>query len=198
LTIFLWLYAKGFQEKTGRIIPVWVIAPFLIIVLPLLSYFYAGEPLEWNYPELKGFNFSGGVRIIPEFIALLLGLVLYTAAFIGEIVRAGVQGVARGQLEAALSLGLPRSRAMKLVVLPQALRLIIPPLSSEYLNLTKHSSLAVAIGYPDFFTVAGTINNQTGQAVEVIIITMGVYLSISLVTSVSMNIYNARKRLVGQ
>jgi general L-amino acid transport system permease protein len=168
----------------------------LIIGAPVLVFFLMGQPLSWSYPQLAGFNFMGGTTVIPEFVALLLGLTLYTAAFIAEIVRAGIQAVARGQMEAAQALGLQRNKAMRLVVLPQALRVIIPPLTSQYLNLTKNSSLAVAIGYPDLFTVAGTINSQTGQAIEVIAITMAVYLFLSLVTSMLMNWYNARIALV--
>jgi general L-amino acid transport system permease protein len=196
LSFILWRFARNLQAKTGRILPVWQISLLLIIALPLITYYLLGEPLEWNYPELAGFNFTGGTRIIPEFVALLLGLTLYTAAFIAEIVRSGIQAVQRGQAEAALALGLSRNKTTRLIVLPQALRLIIPPLTSQYLNLTKNSSLAVAIGYPDLFTVAGTINNQTGQAIEVIVLTMGVYLTLSLLTSAVMNAFNARFALV--
>ena len=149
-----------------------------------------------SVPELQGFNFAGGFAISPEFAALLVGLATYTAAFIAEIVRAGIQAVDRGQNEAAHALGLTRAQATRLVILPQALRVIVPPMTSQYLNLTKNSSLAVAIGYPDFFNIAGTINNQTGQAVEVVAITMGVYLTLSLITSYFMNWYNARMALV--
>jgi general L-amino acid transport system permease protein len=156
-----------------------------------------GWPLRFERPELRGFNFVGGIRLIPEFIALLLGLTIYTAAFIAEIVRAGILAVPRGQTEAAAALGLSRGLALRLVVVPQALRVIVPPLTNQYLNLTKNSSLAVAIGYPDLFAVfAGTALNQTGQAIEIIAITMAVYLSISLLTSAFMNWYNARIALV--
>jgi len=141
---------------------------------------------------LRGFNFVGGIRLIPEFLALLLALSLYTAAFIAEIVRAGIAAIPRGQTEAALALGLPRSLMLRLVVVPQALRVIVPPLTNQYLNLTKNSSLAIAIGYPDLFAVfAGTALNQTGQAIEIIGITMAVYLLMSLLTSALMNWYNA-------
>jgi len=149
-------------------------------------------PLPGSAPLLEGFNFSGGLAITPEFAALLAGLVTYTAAFIAEIVRAGVLSVSRGQFEAAYALGLTRRLAMRHVVLPQALRVIVPPLTSQYLNLTKNSSLAVAIGYPDLVSIANTIINQTGQAIEGIAIIMAVYLTISLSISAFMNWYNAR------
>jgi general L-amino acid transport system permease protein len=139
------------------------------------------------------FNISGGIEILPEFIALLFGLAIYTAAFIAEAVRAGILAVAKGQSEAALALGLRPSLALRLIVIPQAMRVIIPPLTNQYLNLTKNSSLAVAIGYPDFVQIfTGTVLNQTGQAVEIVLLTMAVYLAISLVTSLAMNVYNAR------
>jgi general L-amino acid transport system permease protein len=196
LSFILWRFSRNLQARTGRILPVWRPTLLLIVGLPLLVYYLLGKPVEWNYPELAGFNFAGGTRVIPEFVALLLGLVLYTAAFIAEIVRAGIQAVHKGQAEAALALGLSRNRTTRLIVLPQALRVIIPPLTSQYLNLIKNSSLAVAIGYPDLFTVAGTINNQTGQVIEVIVLTMGVYLTLSLLTSAVMNFINARFALV--
>ncbi|MCS6892474.1 MAG: ABC transporter permease subunit [Rhodovarius sp.] len=157
--------------------------------LPVLAAAIFGAP-RWDWPQLAGFNFEGGVTLSPEFFALLLGLVLYTAAFVAEIVRAGIQAVPKGQWEAARALGLPRGRIMRLVILPQALRVIIPPLTSQYLNLTKNSSLAVVIGYPDLVSVSNTSINQTGQAVEVILIFMTVYLLISLFTSLLMNLYN--------
>ena len=159
----------------------------------------AGMPFTLDVPALRGFNFRGGITVIPEFVALLLALSLYTAAFIAEIVRAGIQSVYRGQREAAAALGLSDSQSLKLVVIPQALRVIIPPLTSQYLNLTKNSSLAVAIAYPDIVSVfAGTTLVQVGQAVEIIFITMMIYLSLSLLTSWGMNRYNARIALVGQ
>jgi general L-amino acid transport system permease protein len=154
-------------------------------------------PLPGSTPQLTGFNFSGGASLSPEFAALLLGLVTYTAAFIGEIVRAGILSVHRGQIEAAYSLGLARRAAMRFVILPQALRLIVPPMTSQYLNLTKNSSLAVAIGYPDLVSIANTTINQTGQAIEGIAIIMGVYLTISLSISAFMNRYNRRVALRG-
>jgi general L-amino acid transport system permease protein len=156
-----------------------------------------GWPIGVDLPQLRGFNFAGGMRVGPEFVALLVGLVTYTAAFIAEIVRAGIISVSRGQTEAAYSLGLRPGPTLRLVIIPQALRVIIPPLTSQYLNLTKNSSLAVAVGYPDLVAVfAGTTLNQTGQAIEIIAVTMAVYLVISLITSALMNWYNARVRLV--
>ena len=153
--------------------------------------------MSFDFPELKGFNFVGGAQIKPEFIALLLGLSLYTATYIGEIVRAGILAVAHGQTEASYALGLRPGTTLRLVVIPQAMRVIIPPLTSQYLNLTKNSSLAVAVGYPDLVSVfSGTVLNQTGQAVEVIFITMLVYLAISLATSAFMNWFNDRVALV--
>ena len=153
-------------------------------------------PVRANVPELSGLNFRGGLRLTPEFAALLFGLVIYTGAFIAEIVRAGIQAVSRGQMEAARSLGLTTGQALRLVVFPQALRIMVPPVTSQYLNLAKNSSLAIAIGFPDLFSVAGTIFNQTGAAIEIITIMMLSYLSISLFTSLLMNIYNKRIQLV--
>jgi general L-amino acid transport system permease protein len=167
------------------------------VLLPLAVYFATGRPVSFVYPELAGFNLRGGIQIFPEFVALLLGLTTYTAGFIAEVVRAGILAVSKGQTEAANALGLRAGPTLKLVVIPQAMRVIIPPLTSNYLNLTKNSSLAVAIGYPDLVQVfTGTVLNQTGQAVEVVAITMAVYLTISLVTSLFMNIYNRRMALV--
>jgi general L-amino acid transport system permease protein len=153
-------------------------------------------PLTPDMPELKGLNFSGGLRLTPEFAALLFGLVIYTGAFIAEIVRAGIQAVSKGQVEAARSLGLTSGQTLRLVVFPQALRIMVPPVTSQYLNLAKNSSLAIGIGYPDLFSIAGTTFNQTGAAIEIITIMMLSYLSISLFTSLVMNIYNARIQLV--
>ena len=154
-------------------------------------------PTPWSTPVLSGFNFAGGASLSPEFAALLVGLVTYTAAFIGEIVRAGVLSVGRGQVDAAYSMGLTRGRALRFVVLPQALRLIVPPLTSQYLNLAKNSSLAVAIGYPDLVSIANTTMNQTGQAIEGVAIIMAVFLTISLSISAFMNWYNRRVALKG-
>ncbi|CAH1671390.1 MULTISPECIES: amino acid ABC transporter permease [unclassified Chelatococcus] len=190
-------WAHRQQLATGRQYPVIRIAIGLIIGLPLVIYFLIGQPLTFNYPELRGFNFAGGIQVFPEFVALLIGLATYTAAFIAEIVRAGILSVSRGQTEAAYALGLHSSPTLRLVVIPQAMRVIIPPLTNQYLNLVKNSSLAVAIGYPDLVQVfMGTVLNQTGQAVEVIAITMAVYLAISVVTSLLMNIYNRRMAIV--
>lgn len=185
-------WAKRRQERTGRRFPALWGGLGLIIGLPLVAAWAAGLPISFERPELRGFNFVGGFRLIPEFVALLLALSLYTAAFIAEIVRAGIAAIPRGQMEAALALGLARGLMLRLVVVPQALRVIVPPLTNQYLNLTKNSSLAIAIGYPDLFAVfAGTTLNQTGQAIEIIGITMAVYLFMSLLTSVLMNWYNA-------
>jgi general L-amino acid transport system permease protein len=182
---------------TGQQFPVLWTSLALLIGLPLLVHLMLGSPLAFEYPELKGFNFQGGMVLQPEFLALLLGLSIYTASYIAEIVRAGIQGVSKGQKEAALAIGLTQGQSLRLVVIPQAMRIIIPPLTSQFLNLTKNSSLAVAIGYPDLVSVwSGTVLNQTGQAVEVILVTMCVFLAISLVTSAFMNWFNRRMALV--
>ena len=189
--VVLAVWARRRQAATGRIFPVLPIAVVLIPGLPLLGYFLTGGPVSWDIPSLGGFNFRGGITAIPELGALLLALTLYTASFIAEIVRSGIVSVNKGQTEAALALGLPARRVLRLVVIPQALRVIIPPLTSQYLNLTKNSSLAVAIGYPDLVNVfMGTTLNQTGQAVEIVAMTMAVYLTISLAISLLMNLYN--------
>jgi general L-amino acid transport system permease protein len=186
-------YARKQLFERGRRITIWPYVLGLLIGLPLLTALAFGAPVTFEIPVLKGFNFSGGARVIPEFVALLLALSLYTAAFIAEIVRAGIQSVHKGQMEAGASLGLSRGSTLRLIVVPQALRVILPPLTNQYLNLTKNSSLAVAIGYPDLVSVfAGTTLSQTGQAIEIIAITMGVYLLISLVTSAIMSFYGWR------
>ncbi|QFT09658.1 amino acid ABC transporter permease [Vibrio sp. THAF190c] len=196
-TIIINIWANNKQRLTGQQTPMGRIALGLIVVLPIIVYFIMGMPISAEYPALKGFNFKGGISIIPELAALMLALSIYTASFIAEIVRSGINAVSHGQTEAAMSLGLPRSRTLKLVIIPQALRIIIPPLTSQYLNLTKNSSLAMAIGYPDLVSVfAGTTLNQTGQAIEIIAMTMGVYLTLSLLTSALMNIYNRKVALV--
>ncbi|EKN4606542.1 amino acid ABC transporter permease [Vibrio parahaemolyticus] len=196
-TISISIWARNKQRLTGQQTPMGRIGLGLLVGLPLLVYFVSGMPISLEYPELKGFNFKGGISIIPELAALLLALSVYTAAFIAEIVRSGINAVSHGQTEAAMSLGLPRAKTLKLVVVPQALRIIIPPLTSQYLNLTKNSSLAMAIGYPDLVSVfAGTTLNQTGQAIEIIAMTMGVYLTLSLLTSALMNLYNRKVALV--
>jgi general L-amino acid transport system permease protein len=190
-------WAKRRQARTGQQLPVLWAGAAAILALPLVALLATDFPIGFEKPELRGFNFVGGVRLIPEFVALLFALTTYTAAFIAEIVRAGVLAVPRGQTEAALALGLRRGSTLRLVVVPQALRVIVPPLTNQYLNLTKNSSLAVAVGYPDLFAVfAGTTLHQTGQAIEIIAITMAVYLAISLATSALMNWYNARIRAV--
>ncbi|MDA0224598.1 MAG: amino acid ABC transporter permease [Proteobacteria bacterium] len=190
------VWARVRQEKTGQQFHSFWVGLGIVLGLPLIIFVGAGAPLELNVPKLAGFNFQGGMTLTPEFAALLTGLVLYTAGFIAEIVRAGILAVHDGQTEAALALGLHKNRVMRLVVLPQALRVIIPPLTSQYLNLTKNSSLAVAIGYPDMVSIANTAINQTGQAIEGIGIIMAVYLSISLSISAFMNWYNKRIALV--
>ncbi|HLH97831.1 MAG TPA: amino acid ABC transporter permease [Xanthobacteraceae bacterium] len=195
-TAALGLWARRVRERTGRQNPVFWPGLALILALPLATFLAAGMPMEVDLPHLAGFNFVGGSRIIPEFVALLVALSIYTASFIAEVVRAGILAVPRGQSEAGLALGLNERQVLRLIVLPQALRIIVPPLTNQYLNLTKNSSLAVAIGYPDLFAVfAGTTLNQTGQAIEIIAITMGVYLSLSLATSLAMNWYNSRVQL---
>jgi general L-amino acid transport system permease protein len=193
---FLHRWAKSRQEKTGEIFPIFTAAIGIIICFPAVTWLVAGAPNTISVPELVGFNFRGGLNISPEFGALLLGLVLYTAAFVAEIVRAGIQAIGKGQTEAAMAIGLRPGQILKLVILPQALRVIIPPLTSQMLNLTKNSSLAVAIGFPDFVSVASTTINQTGQAIEGISLIMIVYLCFSLLTSLFMNWYNKKMALV--
>lgn len=191
------IWARRRQERTGEQAPVFWVMLALIIALPLVVFALSGFPLKFNYPTAGRFNITGGIEVLPEFGALLFGLSIYTAAFIAEVVRAGILAVSRGQIEAAYSLGLRPRPTLRLIVVPQAMRVIVPPLTSQYLNLIKNSSLAVAIGYPDLVQVfTGTVLNQTGQAVEVVAITMLVYLTISLATSLAMNIYNRRVALV--
>jgi general L-amino acid transport system permease protein len=186
-------YARKQLFDSGRLVRIWPYVIGLLIGLPLLASLLFGKPVTFEFPVLRGFNFAGGSRVIPEFVALTLALSTYTAAFIAEIVRAGIQSVHKGQMEAGASLGLSRGSTLRLIVVPQALRVILPPLTNQYLNLTKNSSLAVAIGYPDLVSVfAGTALSQTGQAIEIISITMGVYLLISLVTSAIMSFYGWR------
>lgn len=189
-------WAKKRQENTGRPFPVFYVSTAILLMLPLATWWLAGAPTKMSIPELKGFNFQGGMTFSPEFSALLLGLVLYTAAFVAEIVRAGIQAVGRGQLEAAKAIGLKPGQVLRLVILPQALRVIIPPLTSQMLNLAKNSTLAVAIGFPDFVSVANTTINQTGQAIEGVALIMIVYLCFSLGTSAFMNWYNKKMALV--
>ncbi|WP_459616801.1 amino acid ABC transporter permease [Bordetella sp. 2513F-2] len=189
-------WARKRHAQTGHLFPLgrWVL--ILLVGLPVLGWLLSGMSLTLDMPVLKGFNFAGGLTLSPEFAALLAGLVIYTSAFVAEVVRSGVQAVSHGQWEAASSLGLRRGLVLRLVVLPQALRVIIPPMTSQYLNLTKNSSLAVAIGYPDIVSVVNTTLNQTGQAIEGILIIMAAYLTVSLSISVFMNWYNKRIALV--
>lgn len=195
-SLYLGHWAKKRQAVTGRLFPVMRGALAMLIVFPIVGWLVSGASLTLDMPELKGFNFVGGISVSPEFFALLAGLVIYTSAFVAEVVRSGVQSVSSGQWEAAGSLGLKRSKILRLVVLPQALRVIIPPMTSQYLNLTKNSSLAVAIGYPDIVSIVNTTLNQTGQAIEGILIIMAAYLTVSLSISIFMNWYNKRIALV--
>ncbi len=194
-------WARRQQAQTGRQYPVGLVTLGLVLGLPVVVWLVlavaGANPISFDMPRKGTFNLQGGMQILPEFVALLIGLVTYTAAFIAEVVRAGILAVSKGQSEAAGSLGLRPGQTLRLVVIPQAMRVIVPPLTSQYLNLTKNSSLAVAIGYPDLVQVfMGTVLNQTGQAIEVVVITMGVYLTISLLTSFVMNIYNRRVAIV--
>lgn len=186
-------YARRALFQAGHVIRIWPYVLGFLFGLPLVAMLLFGLPFTVELPQLKGFNFAGGARVIPEFVALTLALSTYTAAFIAEIVRAGILSVHKGQMEAGASLGLSRGSTLRLIVVPQAMRVIVPPLTNQYLNLTKNSSLAVAIGYPDLVSVwAGTSLSQTGQAIEIITMTMGVYLLISLITSGVMSIYGWR------
>lgn len=196
-SFFLWRWARKRQQATGRQFPVFWSSLAMILLLPLLVFFVMGQPIIWEYPELKGFNYVGGSALVPELVALVLALSIYTASFIAEIVRAGIQAVSHGQTEASLSLGLRRGQYLRLVIIPQAMRVVIPPLTNQYLNLTKNSSLAAAIAYPELVSVfAGIVLNQTGQAVEVLSIVLAIYLALSITTSLFMNWFNARFALV--
>jgi len=193
--VIAWLYRRWAIrqfERTGRARSLLLVPAAMVIGAAVAGWVVGGAPTDWSVPEIDGFIVSGGATATPEFLAVLLGLVLYTAAFIGEVVRAGIGSVSHGQVEAAGSLGLSKGQSMRLVILPQALRVIIPPMTSQYLNLTKNSSLAVAIGYPDVVSIANTSLNQTGRAVECIAIIMAVYLTTSLSTAAFMNWYNKR------
>lgn len=186
-------YARRRQARSGRALPVFRLGALIILGLPLIVFLATGMPLEWSLPALKGFNFRGGMTVLPELMALWLALSLYTGAFIAEIVRSGIQSVSQGQVEAARALSLPGGVILRKVVIPQAMRVIVPQLTSQHLNLIKNSSLATAIGYPDLVAVfSGTALNQTGQAIEIVAMTMAVYLLISLLVSLVMNLYNAR------
>ena len=192
-------YSRARQRQSGLQWPVFRINLVIWILLPMLAFFLAGQPVSLNLPVLTGFNFRGGIQLPPEFVALTFALAIYTAAFIGEIVRAGIVAVDKGQREAAEAIGLKPGQVMNEVILPQARRIIIPPLTSQYLNLTKNSSLAIAIGYMDIVATLGGITlNQTGREMEAMLMVMGIYLIISLLISALMNWYNSRVRLVGR
>ena len=196
LTFFANHFGLKRQAKSGQEFPIIIWGIGLLFLFPVLIWLLGGAPTKLSVPELQGFNFSGGYNLSPEFFSLLLGLVLYTGAFNAEIVRAGIMSVRKGQWEAAESLGLSRFKSLRLVIFPQALRVIIPPFTSQLLNLTKNSFLAVAIAYPDFVNIANTTLNQTGQAVEVVGLIMAVYLTFSLLTSFFMNWFNRKMALV--
>jgi general L-amino acid transport system permease protein len=193
----LYFTLSRYQIQTGKTTYPVATALVVMIALPVAGWFLVGaNPLNTTVPVLGKFNFEGGLRLTPEFVGLLVGLVIYTGAFIAEVVRAGILAVSKGQFEAARAVGLTNMQVLRLVVFPQALRVIIPPLISQYLNLTKNSSLAILIGYADVFFVGRTIINQSGRAVPVFLLIMVIYLTISLITSIVMNIYNRRVRLV--
>lgn len=195
---FLKKYLKKRQETTGRQYPIFLMNSALIIFIPIFFYYITGMPIEFDNPVLKGFNFKGGMVVRPEFLGMLFGLSVYTAAFISETVRSGIISVSKGQREASKALGLKNNLVMRLVIIPQALRVIIPPLTSQYLNLTKNSSLGIAIGYADLVHGFGGISlNQTGRAIEIMMIVMLTYLSISLIISIFMNIYNKSVQFKG-
>jgi len=197
-TFFLKKFLKKKQEVTGKQYPIFLINSAIIIFTPIFFYYIMGRPLDFEFPVLKGFNFKGGMVIRPEFIGMLLGLSIYTAAFISETVRSGIISVSKGQREASQALGLKSNLVMRLIVIPQALRVIIPPLTSQYLNLTKNSSLGIAIGYADLVHGFGGISlNQTGRAIEIMLMVMLTYLTISLTISVFMNIYNKSVQFKG-
>lgn len=189
-------YLNKQKERKGKTQKGYPFYLFFLLGIPLLTWFLGGAPAEIDWPELGGFNFNGGMTISPEFSALIIGLVVYTSAFNAEIVRAGIESVSKGQWEASRALGLTNSQALRLVILPQSLRVIIPPITSQILNLIKNSSLAVGIGYPDFVSVANTTMNQTGQAIEAVVMIMVVYLFFSLSTSLFMNLYNRKTKLI--
>ncbi len=193
LTAAFAVWAARAQRLTGAQKPVGLVGLAFVVGLPLIAFFAAGQPLTLDYPVLRGFNFAGGARVLPELVALALGLVLYTATFIAEIVRSGIQSVAVGQSEAARALGLGTKPMLRLVIIPQAMRVITPPLTNQFLNIVKNSTLAVFVGYPDLVSVfAGSVLNITGAAVQIILATMAVYLVISLLTAAVMNAWNNR------
>jgi general L-amino acid transport system permease protein len=198
LAIIYWLKKRADkkQELTGEQTPVLLYSIAILIILPTIAYFIAGKPISATYPVLKGFNFEGGKVYTPEFLALLFALSIYTATFIAEAIRSGIEAVPKGQKEAAISLGLSPMQRLKLVILPQAVRIAIPSIINQYLNLIKNSSLAAAIGYPELVTIfAGTSLNQTGQALEILLITMLTYLAISLIVSLVLNWFNNKMKI---
>ena len=191
------IWERKNQDKTGEKYPTFIISSSIIIVLPLLTFFISGSPMSWEIPVIKGFNFKGGTSIKPEYIALTFALGYYTSCFIAEIVRSGILAVSKGQSEASHALGLSHGKTLRLVVIPQALRVIIPPLASQYLNLTKNSSLAIAIGYMDLVATIGGISlMQTGREMESMILVLMTYLIISLLISAFMNWFNKRMSLI--
>ncbi|MEA3353556.1 MAG: amino acid ABC transporter permease [Campylobacterota bacterium] len=196
---YLRKWSKTRFEETGQEYPLFLVSIAVLILVPLITFLASGSPISFDDPALKGFNFRGGMSYSPEFLALTFALSIYTATYIAEAVRSGIEAVAKGQKEAAASLGLSNYQSLKLVVLPQAIRIAIPPIINQYLNLTKNSSLATAIGYPELVTVfAGTVLNQTGQAIEIILVTMSVYLAISLFISLILNIVNKKMEIKGR
>ena len=196
MILLLKRWAAKRKARTGQDTPLFGLSCVIFLGLPTAAWLFMGAPTQMDVPELRGFNFRGGIMLSPEFIALLMGLVIYTSAFVAEAVRAGIQAVGRGQSEAAMSIGLKQGQILSLVILPQALRVIIPPLTSQMLNLIKNSSLAIAIGYPDFVSVANTTINQTGQSIEGVALIMTCYLFFSITTSLFMNWYNKKSKLV--
>jgi len=197
LGVIAWHWLRRVRERTGRPTYFGGVTAAILILVPAIGWLLSGgQPLIWDTPVLSGFNFQGGIRVTPEFAALLIGVVMYTAAFIAEVVRAGIQAVDRGQLEAARAMGFDAAQVLGLVILPQALRVIIPPLISQYLNLTKNSSLAYFIGYPELFSVGRIMINQAGRAVPVFAMIMAAYLVMTLATSFVLNVYNRRIQLV--
>jgi general L-amino acid transport system permease protein len=190
---YLKKWAKQRFDETGQEFPLLLTSLGLVFILPLITYFIVGSPISFDNPALRGFNFNGGMSFSPEFLALTFALSIYTATYIAEAIRSGIEAIPKGQKEAAASLGLTPYQSLKIVILPQAIRIAIPPIINQYLNLTKNSSLATAIGYPELVTVfAGTVLNQTGQAIEIILVTMAVYLTISLTISFILNIINKK------
>ncbi len=199
ISIGIFIWAKRRQNRTGERFPAFYVSTALILGTFFISLAATGFPVSFEYPELKGFNFKGGIKLIPELVALTFALAMYTASFIAEVVRGGIMAVSKGQTEAAKSVGLKQNLILRLIIIPQALRVIVPPLTNQYLNLTKNSSLAAAIAYPDLVLVfAGTALMQTGQAIEIIGMVMGVYLFLSLFTSLIMNLFNRFMKVDGE